>query len=196
MRSSTTPPDGSSQHRLYCARPGAIRPSALVRQASTYAAAPGPRTPTLPRWLTSKRPTRCRTASCSRRTPPPGYSIGMSQPPKSASLAPSATCRSYRAVRRPGASLMAPEPTGVPATDPWGCATNLARSPTPPTTRTPVASLTVSTDRPDQVRADVLVLAVAAPGRPDGDPELLGDVPDAVRAVLPAGVLRALGVTG
>ena len=57
-------------------------------------------------------------------------------------------------------------------------------------------SLAVSTDRPDQVSADVLVLAVAAPDQPGGDPELLGDVPDPVRAALPAGVLRALGVTG
>ncbi len=42
IRSSTTPPDASSQQRLYCARPGPIRPRALVRQASTKAAAPGP----------------------------------------------------------------------------------------------------------------------------------------------------------
>ena len=43
MRSSTTPPS-SAQHRVYCAWPGAIRSIPLVRQASTYAAAPGPRT--------------------------------------------------------------------------------------------------------------------------------------------------------
>jgi leucyl aminopeptidase len=59
-----------------------------------------------------------------------------------------------------------------------------------------VASLTVSTDRPDQVRADVLVLAVAAPAAPGGEPVLLGDVPEAVRTVLTGAVLRSLGVTG
>ncbi len=59
-----------------------------------------------------------------------------------------------------------------------------------------MASLTVSTDRPDQVRADVLVLAVAAPAAPGGEPVLLGDVPEAVRTVLTGAVLRSLGVTG
>jgi leucyl aminopeptidase len=59
-----------------------------------------------------------------------------------------------------------------------------------------VPSLAVSTDRPDHVSADVLVLAVAAPTEPGADPELLGDVPDPVHAALPAGVLRAIGVTG
>jgi leucyl aminopeptidase len=60
-----------------------------------------------------------------------------------------------------------------------------------------VASLTVSTDRPDQVQADVLVLAVAAPSVPGGEPVLLGDdVPAAVRGALPGAVLRTLGVTG
>ena len=43
-------------------------------------------------------------------------------------------------------------------------------------------TLAVSTDHPDQVRADVLVLAVAAPAAPGGEPELLGDVPVSVRA--------------
>src|SRR6478736_6738106 len=82
MRSSTTPP-ASSQHRVYCADPGWIRRTSLVRQALTKSAAPGPVTDALPRWLTST-------------TPPPGYSIGMSQPPKSAILAPRATWRSCR----------------------------------------------------------------------------------------------------
>jgi leucyl aminopeptidase len=59
-----------------------------------------------------------------------------------------------------------------------------------------VPTLAVSTDRPDQVGADVLVLAVAAPAEPGGEPELLGEVPEPVRAALPGGVLRALGVTG
>src|SRR6476619_3479520 len=95
MRSSTTPP-ASSQHRVYCADPGWIRRTSLVRQALTKSAAPGPVTDALPRWLTSKTPTRSRTAVCSATTPPPGYSIGMSQPPKSAILAPRATWRSCR----------------------------------------------------------------------------------------------------
>ncbi len=60
-----------------------------------------------------------------------------------------------------------------------------------------MARLTVSTDRPDQVRADVLVLAVAAPAEPGGEPVLLGnDLPEAVRAVLTGAVLRSLGVSG
>src|SRR3954470_18187192 len=95
MRSSTTPPD-SSQHRVYWAEPVAMRRTSLVRQRLTKSAAPGPVTDALPRWLTSKTPTRSRTAVCSATTPPPGYSIGMSQPPKSAILAPRATWRSCR----------------------------------------------------------------------------------------------------
>src|SRR4051812_9899900 len=95
MRSSTTPP-ASSQQRVYCAEPDPIRRTSLVRQALTKSAAPGPVTDALPRWLTSKTPTRSRTAVCSATTPPPGYSIGMSQPPKSAILAPRATWRSCR----------------------------------------------------------------------------------------------------
>src|SRR6478752_5247564 len=95
MRSSTTPP-ASSQQRVYCAEPGSMRRRSLVRHALTKSAAPGPVTEALPRWLTSKIPTRSRTAVCSATTPPPGYSIGISQPPKSAILAPSATCRSCR----------------------------------------------------------------------------------------------------
>ncbi len=60
-----------------------------------------------------------------------------------------------------------------------------------------MARLTVSTDRPDQVGADVLVLAVAAPAEPGGEPVLLGnDLPEAVRAVLTGAVLRSLGVSG
>ena len=56
-------------------------------------------------------------------------------------------------------------------------------------------SLAVSTDRPDQVSADVLVLAVAAPDQPGGDPELLGDVarPRAGRARRRGGAARPRG---
>src|SRR5690242_4851110 len=73
-----------------------MRRTSFVRHALTKSAAPGPVTDALPRWLTSKTPTRSRTAVCSATTPPPGYSIGMSQPPKSAILAPRATWRSCR----------------------------------------------------------------------------------------------------
>src|SRR4051794_19947591 len=93
MRSSTTPPS-SVQHSVYCAWPGPMRDRSLVRQPSTNAAAPGPRTVPVPRWETSNNPTAVRTAVCSAITPPPAYSIGIDQPLKSASLAPSPTCRS------------------------------------------------------------------------------------------------------
>src|SRR3712207_4453694 len=73
-----------------------MRDRSLVRQLSTNAAAPGPRTVAVPRCETSNRPTPVRTASCSASTPPPAYSMGIDQPPKSASLAPAATCRSCR----------------------------------------------------------------------------------------------------
>ena len=87
------PPVASSQHSVYCALPGAIRPRSLVSVALTYAAAPGPLTSALPRWLTSKMPTASRTAVCSLTTPE-GYSSGIDQPPNSANFAPRATCRS------------------------------------------------------------------------------------------------------
>jgi leucyl aminopeptidase len=60
----------------------------------------------------------------------------------------------------------------------------------------PVVSLTA--DRPADVAADVLVLAVAAPPEPGGDPVLLGAdaLPEALSAALAAPVLRALGVGG
>src|ERR1039457_1625543 len=51
-------------------------------------------------WLTSNRPTPVRTAMCSamRAPPGPGYSTGMSQPPKSTILALRARCVALRAV--------------------------------------------------------------------------------------------------
>src|SRR3954452_2931411 len=73
-----------------------MRDRSLVRHESTYAAAPGPRTVAVPRCETSNSPTAVRTAVCSASTPPPAYSIGIDQPLKSASLAPAATCRSWR----------------------------------------------------------------------------------------------------
>src|SRR5215211_6472877 len=96
MRSSTTPPDASSQQSVYCACPGRMRSRSLLSVALTKAAAPAPRTLALPRCETSKTPTASRTPACSFNTPPPDavYSMGISQPPKSASLAPRATWRS------------------------------------------------------------------------------------------------------
>src|SRR3954463_12254010 len=73
-----------------------MRERSLDRHESTKAAAPGPRTVAVPRWETSNTPTALRTAACSASTPPPAYSIGIDQPLKSASLAPAATCRSWR----------------------------------------------------------------------------------------------------
>src|SRR3954454_17136109 len=73
-----------------------MRDRSLVRHESTYAAAPGPRTVAVPRCETSNSPTAVRTAVCSASTPPPAYSIGIDQQLKSASLAPAATCRSWR----------------------------------------------------------------------------------------------------
>src|SRR5271156_595952 len=52
-------------------------------------------------WLTSKRPARVRTASCSARMPE--YSSGMSQPPKFTILAPSRRWMEFRAVLRSSA---------------------------------------------------------------------------------------------
>ena len=66
----------------------------------TAASAPGPRNRISPMWLTSKRPTPVRTAMCSAIKPPPGpgYSTGISQPPKSTILAFSARWAALRAV--------------------------------------------------------------------------------------------------
>ena len=77
--------------RLARARSSRARSSGRSRRRPRR---PGRSRSALPRWLTSKRPTALRTASCSLSTPPPGYSMGISQPPKSASFAPRATCRS------------------------------------------------------------------------------------------------------
>ena len=81
----------SSQHSVYCALPGRD-PAEVVgqRRVQVRRPRPGPRDRALPRWLTSKTPTRSRTAVCSATTPPPAYSSGIDQPPKSPSLAPSA----------------------------------------------------------------------------------------------------------
>ena len=99
---------------MYCALPGRIRPRSLLSVALTYAAAPGPVTISLPRWLTSKTPTASRTAVCSLTTPE-GYSSGIDQPPNSANLAPSATCRSCSGDCRSGAPALAAVSSAMPA---------------------------------------------------------------------------------
>src|ERR1035437_10479663 len=75
------------------------------------AKAPRPRKRISPMWLTSKRPTAMRTARCSAITPPPGpgYSTGISQPPKSTILAFRARWVALRAVFLSGAAMGAAE---------------------------------------------------------------------------------------
>src|SRR4051812_46757927 len=93
-----------------------MRPRSLVRQEFTKPAAPAPRTRALPRCETSKTPAASRTAACSRSTPPPAYSSGISQPPKAASLAPSATWRSCSGERKRSWAASADMPVNLPVT--------------------------------------------------------------------------------
>src|SRR3954470_4206664 len=72
------------------------------------ASAPGPSVWISPMWLTSKIPTRSRTALCSSRMP--AYCTGISQPANGTSRAPAATWRSWRGVRF---SVSVPEDIGV-----------------------------------------------------------------------------------
>jgi hypothetical protein len=81
-----TPPD-SLQHKVYCALPGRMRFRSLVSAELTNAAACGPATSALPRWLTSNRPTAVRVAVCSATVP--AYETGISHPLNSAKVAPS-----------------------------------------------------------------------------------------------------------
>src|SRR6476469_9385648 len=157
MRSSTTPPF-SSQHRVYCALPSWIRPRSLVRQELTKSRAPGPETRALPRCDTSKIPTDDRTAVCSRTTPPPGYSIGISQPPKSAILAPSATCRSCRGEVFRAASLMG-RTLPPRAADPRRHGYPAQAGPNPHHTKDAnVTTVNVSDRSAHDLKADVVVL--------------------------------------
>src|SRR3954452_240974 len=122
-----------------------MRDRSLVRHESTYAAAPGPRTVAVPRCETSNSPTAVRTAVCSASTPPPAYSIGIDQPLKSASLAPAATCRSWRGEVR---GLTAAHASRIPRIET-----------VPPTITT--------TDRPlEKLTADPVVIGVGK--GPDG----------------------------
>ena len=73
-------------------------------------------------WLTSNTPTLARTALCSATNPPvDGYSTGISQPPKSTILAPSARCTAFNGVLR---SLT----TAESAKDSPGSASSLSRA--------------------------------------------------------------------
>ena len=136
----------------------------------------------LPRCETSKTPTASRTAACSLRTPPPlaVYSIGISQPPKSASLAPSATCRSCRGDRsrsviRP---TYRPRPAGAPG-----------RGPALRFTPCPLRPLYPSSSATSAVKADAVVVGVRrtsdGPGLVSGaeavDEALGGRLLDALR---------------
>ncbi|CAB4874207.1 unannotated protein [freshwater metagenome] len=95
IKSSTTPPSGVHSN-VYCAQPLAIRLRSLVNIELRKSTASGPITDAFPRWETSNIPTASRTAVCSAKTPPPGYSIGINHPPKSAIFALSAMCLSLR----------------------------------------------------------------------------------------------------
>src|SRR5690349_12589528 len=168
MRSSTTPPVASSQHSVYCALPAPTRSRSLVRDALTYAAAPGPRTTALPRWLTSKTPTASRTAVCSLTTPWPAYSSGIDHPPNSASLAPSATCRSCNGEsRRSGPDVGAVTAPNLPQPD---GRTPTARVATVSPTRTPARrsaspSYTLSKGAAEKSKADVVAIGVVRTAR-------------------------------
>ena len=95
IRSSITPPF-SLHSRVYWAKPFPIRARSLVNIELRNSRAPFPTTLALPKCETSKIPTFSRTAPCSASTPAPGYSIGISQPPKSAILALRARCLSCK----------------------------------------------------------------------------------------------------
>ena len=73
----------------------------------TAASEPDPRNWISPMWLTSNSPTPVRTAMCSAINPPPGpgYSTGMSHPPKSTIFAFSARCVAFSAVFLSGAAV-------------------------------------------------------------------------------------------
>src|SRR5687768_12219824 len=129
-----------------------MRPRSLVRQALTKSPAPGPETRALPTCETSERPTEDRTAPCSRTTPPPAYSIGFCQPPKSASLAPRATCRSCRGEVFRAPSLMRRTLPCAPGPD-------ILRWPPHPDPKDERVTTVNVSDRPaHDLKVDVLVL--------------------------------------
>ena len=95
-RSSSTPP--SSLHSTeYCAPRSAILATSLDSSRWSSASACGPLVSISPMWLTSKIPTRSRTAACSSRIP--AYWTGISQPANGTSRAPAATWRPCSGVR-------------------------------------------------------------------------------------------------
>src|SRR3954464_2701349 len=127
--------------------------------------------PALPRWLTSKTPTAVRTASCSRSTPPFGYSMGISQPPKSAIFAPRSRCRESSGDRRSaGTSWVgplvgsatvgdanAPPRYDRPGRGPDAPLASLG-SADHPRRRSPVTTVRLATTDPATTKADVLVI--------------------------------------
>ncbi len=172
-RSGRRPRRRSRRRSTACTAPCPARPGSrsLVRVALTYSAAPGPRTTALPRWLTSKSPTASRTAVCSLTTPPPGYSIGISQPPKSAIFAPSARCRScsgerLRAVWSLIGRTLASRLRRVIGRDRRADA-RVSTHPSPTSCEqdgNTLATVTLSTSKPATLKVDALVVGVAKKG--------------------------------
>src|SRR4051794_6938436 len=178
MRSSTTPPVASSQHSVYCARPGPIRPRSLVSVRFTNSAAPGPSTTALPRGLTSKTPTDSRTAVCSLTTPA-GDSSGIDQPPNSANFAPRASCRSFKGESRRSA-MAANLPQGRARPDVYPA---------------PVTSYTLRSASPAKTRCDAVVVGVVQGAKGPELADAAGDVASAYgRKLRP--LMSGLGVTG
>src|SRR3954463_10021331 len=139
-----------------------MRERSLDRHESTKAAAPGPRTVPVPRCETSKSPTAVRTAACSASTPPPAYSIGIDQPLKSASLAPAATCRSWRGEVRVTARTVS-ACNGAGGGPPAGSRRERAGGGGQggPSTIGPVPPTITATDRPlEKLSADAVVVGV------------------------------------
>src|SRR4051794_35335973 len=152
-----------------------MRSRSLVRHSLIKAFARSRRTSTLPRWLTSKTPTALRTARCSSTTPE--YWIGISQPPNSASFAPSATCRSCSGDRRSEASGVTP------------------RHATASVASALMTAVTLTKTTMSDVKADALLIGVAQ--GPNGPVLVPGaaDLDKAFKRKLVA-ALSTLGATG
>src|SRR6187200_2763866 len=97
MRSSMTPPPGA-HIREYWARPTSSVRGSLASAWASASPAPVPSSQTSPMCDRSNRPADPRTARCSSTMP--AYWTGSSQPEKSMSRPPRATCSANSGVRR------------------------------------------------------------------------------------------------